>query len=1382
MVRRRNGTRFGAAIALTVSAWAVAPATTTAAVLEINCAGSIQSCVDAASPGDTVVIPAGTFNEAVVLTKAVSLRGAGAGVTIIDATGLAARPLTVSGAAVDATVVIEQLTLTGGDVSAGNICFPTPDNCGGGLVAFGTAQPTLRDLEITANRAYRGGGIHAEAGSSLTLERVSVSGNASVLTGGGINSSASLTLLDSTVDANASENNAGGGINVGLQPVVLPLPTLVIEDSTITDNHTGTVGGSIHDGGGVNAFAFDVTVRRSVISDNSCGVDCSGGGIDVLSNFETAVLTLDDVTVSGNTATELGGGVAVGGSVEVSVSNSRFESNEAAKGGGLSLGLFALAPVQSVTATSFTANHATPIGLSFNDGAGGGVFAQNCGGTFSGLTFTANTALDGGGFACAFSPLAMSDSAFVSNSATGDGGGLYASFGADLTRVDFSGNTADGDGGGASVAGPLVVDQIAATANQADGSGGAVAVRSGSFAASNSSFTSNRADGAILFFSEGGGALHVVGDASVSDSTFDGNQSPEAAGGGMWAFGAVDMTDVVASGNAAATGGAVFTRGPVVDLERVTMTGNQAVETTTSSGTTFGGQGGGLRAIAASSGDLAVTIDGSHFESNGAIGSFARGGAVAVDGAFSVNASSFVANSSDASGGAISNSFAPMSIVSTTIENNTAVAGNGGGVSAAVPFPEVLTVTDSTVRGNTAGGNGGGININGWIDATDSVFEANQSTGGVGGGVAATGLFTDLGGRYHGNVAAGNGGAIFSNSNLELSGTTVSANTSGADGGGAFVNSSLFSTSSTFDSNVAAGDGGGAFVDFRHDIDATVFTSNAAGGDGGGLLVDRSGPITDSTVAGNSAVGGGGGVAVTGAGSIAVDLSTSTISANNAGVDGGGVLVAGSQPVNLANATLSGNDAIGAGDGIAATGTSVVALHHVTLAGAQAEAVAGMSGEIGFTNTLVAGACSQAGATFVSAGGNLESPSDTCGFSGLDDQVNVASGPSTIGPLADNGGATLTHALPTGSPAVDAGIAPCAPADQRGVLRSDGLCDVGAYELVQVHADADGPYEVVEGSTVVLDGTNSSDDGGGPLTYSWAPSTHLDDATLATPTYSGVDDTVDALTLTVTSAAGISDSDATTVTVLNAPPSIGSMTASPSLVAIGDPVQFSATFTDPGLADTHTASLAWGDGTTAPAAVGQGAGSGTVAATHAFTEPGVYVLELTVSDDDGGAATATYQYVVVFDQEGGFVTGGGWIDVAAGACTLDDDCAAASGKANFGFVSRYKKGAATPSGSTEFNFSAGGLNFHSSQYDWLIVNQAGSNAQFKGEGTVNGSAAPTGDLYRFMVWANDLDPDAIDTFRVRIWYDTGGGEVTVFDNGAADQIGGGNITVHTKKK
>jgi hypothetical protein len=181
-----------------------------------------------------------------------------------------------------------------------------------------------------------------------------------------------------------------------------------------------------------------------------------------------------------------------------------------------------------------------------------------------------------------------------------------------------------------------------------------------------------------------------------------------------------------------------------------------------------------------------------------------------------------------------------------------------------------------------------------------------------------------------------------------------------------------------------------------------------------------------------------------------------------------------------------------------------------------------------------------------------------------------------------------------------------------------------------------------------------------------------------------------------------------------------------------------------------------------------------VTPSHSYAAVDIYDVCLTVNDGALGSAP-NCTIAVVYDPSGGFVTGGGWINSPAGAYTAAPSLA---GKATFGFVSKYKKGASVPSGNTEFQFQAGGFNFHSDSYEWLVVNQGGANAQFKGSGTVNGALDNNGNTYKFMLWAGDGSPD---TFRIRIWSEEGGAETGIYDNGTDQAIGGGNIVVHKGK-
>jgi triacylglycerol esterase/lipase EstA (alpha/beta hydrolase family) len=190
--------------------------------------------------------------------------------------------------------------------------------------------------------------------------------------------------------------------------------------------------------------------------------------------------------------------------------------------------------------------------------------------------------------------------------------------------------------------------------------------------------------------------------------------------------------------------------------------------------------------------------------------------------------------------------------------------------------------------------------------------------------------------------------------------------------------------------------------------------------------------------------------------------------------------------------------------------------------------------------------------------------------------------------------------------------------------------------------------------------------------------------------------------------------------------------------------------------------------------------NGTVTATHTFSSAGIYPITLTVNNGCGGTGSATTvdglaAMVVVYEADGGFVTGGGWIDSPLGAYTPNPNL---TGRVSFGFNSKYQRGATVPTGNTEFQFRAADFNFKSTSYDWLVV--GGAKAQFKGSGTINN----TGN-YGFLLTAIDGQINGgQDKFRIKIW-DKSTGNV-IYDNqfGSSDNetpatiIGGGSIIIH----
>jgi hypothetical protein len=240
-------------------------------------------------------------------------------------------------------------------------------------------------------------------------------------------------------------------------------------------------------------------------------------------------------------------------------------------------------------------------------------------------------------------------------------------------------------------------------------------------------------------------------------------------------------------------------------------------------------------------------------------------------------------------------------------------------------------------------------------------------------------------------------------------------------------------------------------------------------------------------------------------------------------------------------------------------------------------------------------------------------------------------------------------------------------------------------------------------------------------------------------------------------------------------PQIGQITGPTEPVEFSQqPVLLSATFSDADDDDQHTAEWDWGDGTTGAGIVDQAAN--TVSGSHTYAQPGTYALKLTVYDGYPAAAEAFFEFVVVYQATNdAFVTGGGWIDVDAGSCHLDDACLAAQGRANVGFVARPNSGNRPPSGNVQFHFNAGGLRFRSDALSSLSINRGGRNATIEGTGTVNGSQAPNGQPYRFTLWLEDGAPD---TLQMRIWWDDGAVQQIVFDNGGAQPLDGGSVTIH----
>ena len=236
-------------------------------------------------------------------------------------------------------------------------------------------------------------------------------------------------------------------------------------------------------------------------------------------------------------------------------------------------------------------------------------------------------------------------------------------------------------------------------------------------------------------------------------------------------------------------------------------------------------------------------------------------------------------------------------------------------------------------------------------------------------------------------------------------------------------------------------DGGGAHLvlSVAEGVDAELRGFTVTNGNGGirnmGTLT-----VTHCTVSGNYRLGVGGGLYNAGT----MMLVGTTVAENTAEDQGGGIFNSYGTLV-VTNTTVSGTIYAegGPGENVVAVVASVGTV---------------VSGEPGSSPGCFGTPQDIGPNEWVSDGYNIEVGGDSCGFDTTGDQINVSAEALNLGPLADNGGPTMTHALGAGSVAIDwIPEADCVDADgqpvttdQRGQPRpeTDGtICDVGAFEV-----------------------------------------------------------------------------------------------------------------------------------------------------------------------------------------------------------------------------------------------------------------------------------------------------------------------------------------------
>lgn len=402
-------------------------------------------------------------------------------------------------------------------------------------------------------------------------------------------------------------------------------------------------------------------------------------------------------------------------------------------------------------------------------------------------------------------------------------------------------------------------------------------------------------------------------------------------------------------------------------------------------------------------------------------------------------------------------------------ESVLAVSGNNASRVFEIALGVNVTISDLTIRdGMVSGISGGGIRTRGRLNLDRCTLSNNSAfQGGAIFNESLTLTITNV--TISGNTASHAGGGICNDTGFTaITSSTLTSNHAQLGGGFANVFSIAAITNSTISDNSANSDGGGILNDGAQlTVTGTTISGNTAKGlfgRGGGIdnHLASSLTITESTISNNTARDGGG---ISSSNFSELTITSSTISVNS-GSQGGGILNSDRSTLTVTNSAISGNSASPFQGGGIRTSGSAVSISSSTITGnsappnqfGSAGGIYNVTNVVTVKNSIVAnnanGDCfTTTIGSIVGLGINFSTDGSCPGFT----QVTPAQ--LNLGPLGNNGGTTQTHALLTGSVAIDT-VTDCTDVagnrvtkDQRGVMRPidgncDGIaqCDVGGYE------------------------------------------------------------------------------------------------------------------------------------------------------------------------------------------------------------------------------------------------------------------------------------------------------------------------------------------------
>jgi len=1166
------------------------------------------------------VCPGGTIDFDLTYPDTISLT---TGELVID------KPLTIQGPGKDLVAISGDYTQRVFNISSGvNISgitirdgFTTEN--GGGI--YHTGVLTIAQSEIISNNAEMGGGIYSDNGSKLHLTDSSITDNQAG-TGGGIYGNENTNRIDNSSIFSNTANYSGGGI-------YLYSSVLTVTNSIVSDN-------TANEGAGLYLSSADTTIVETEIANNDAiGSYAEGGGIHNSSNGGSLQIT--DCDIHDNAAAFSGGGIYASYADNIYIINSRVFSNTASGGGGIYNDSGSTIEIMGSSIEENSAN------------SGGGIYTTGNAITLRDSAVSQNTANNrGGGITHESGSMTIDSTSLIENSTDGDGGGIYRNQAGPLKVMNatFSGNMAANRGGGiynyatsgsSTINHSTIVNNMADSDSSGSGDGGGIYQSGGASIALESTILANNTDmggespdcGGDSLYSFGHNLIENLSNCSLNQDPSDiVGQDPNLAAiadnGGTTPTHALQVdSPAIDSGNCEDYDGnplmedqrgVIRPQGLTCDIgafelipdlwliksvsnslplpgEMITFTlqlTNNLPETITD-GVISDSLPAGLNFVGPITLEPALS---------GTVGSappllatnlvIAPGMHVTVTFPVSVSQNigcgaqviNYASASSNQASAQASNSAmitipydAYPPVVHTVCTEGcdftsiqTAIDASCYGDTIALG-EEIFTEPFTVYKNVTVLGKGAGKSI---VQAASEPELATSRVITVTPGTETTieGLTIRYGNATLGTFPENGGGGIFNQGILTLTHSTIFSNT--AEIGGGIFN---LGDSQTVSANIT-------FCNFIENVAYTGGGISNYGNVSGTAIAQ----ITNSTFLTNHASGSGGGVSNTAyMGSGSMTIANSTFSKNSATSVGGGIATdgfMGNTSLLLKGSTLSENSA-GASGGAISSQYSVLSLSTSIL-----------SNSTNGTDCDFLGTINDLNYNLVEDG--------SCGF--------PVGGDPLLGPLQDNGGPTWTHALLSGSPAIDAiPVGECSfDTDQRGVARPQGAgCDIGAFEF-QYNLSAGPDQTTDEGKTIQFNGSSDNPD---IAAIHWDFGDGYAVTDTLTPTHTYLDDGVYTVTLTVTDTFGTADSDWLFVTVENVAPTLSTF---PNLeITAGETITITGTITDPGVLDSQTVLITWESGATET--IELAAAQRQFSATYTYADAGLYPVTVRVTDKDG---------------------------------------------------------------------------------------------------------------------------------------------------------------------